>query len=637
MYGFYRIAVAVPKVKVADVAYNAAEIIRCAKLADKEGAAVVLSPELCITGYTCGDLFHQPLLIESALNSALEIAKAFKDSNLLLAVGLPVRFRTKLYNCAALIRGGRIISLTPKTFIPNRREFYEKRHFSSGIDIMNNEFFELPGNELPPIPFTNRISCGNEIEIGVEICEDLWSPMPPSQELAVQGANLILNLSASNALVSKSIYRRNLVTQQSARCMAVYAYSSAGVHESTTDTVYGGHAMIAENGALLSENQRFQRESEIIYADADIARVNALRISEGAFQDFDLSETETLVETDLLDGVKSLKYRRVSPLPFVPGTAEDRDEVCSEIFHIQCAALAKRLESAGIKKAVIGISGGLDSTLALLVTAETFQMLGLEFSDILALTMPGFGTTSRTKNNSVALSELLGVTLREVDIKKVCEQQFKDLGHDKNNFDVTYENVQARQRTQVLMNIANRENGLVIGTGDLSEIALGWSTYNGDHMSMYAVNCGVPKTLVRHLVSWYAEKSGGKLGKVLKDIVDTPVSPELLPVGKDGAIQQETESIIGAYELHDFYLYHFIKYGAEPEKIRYLTKYTFGKKYPVAEIDRTLKIFFKRFFTQQFKRSCIPDGPKVGSIALSPRADWRMPSDVSFNLWLSNL
>lgn len=637
MHGFYRIAAAVPELKVADPSFNTSEIIHCAKLAIKEGAMLTVFPELCITGYTCGDLFHQPLLLDSALRGVMNIASALKDSEMIVALGLPIRFQSKLYNCAVLIRRGEIIAVTPKTVIPNQREFYEKRWFSSGRDIMNSVYCEFPDGIHHPVLFTNRVACGNNVIIGIELCEDLWSVMPPSQDLASNGANLIINLSASNALVSKSAYRRQLVTQQSARCMAVYAYASAGVHESTTDSVFGGHAMIAENGVLISENKRFQRKSEVIYADVDLARVNILRLNEGSFSDMNFSNFPSEVRTAPIQETETLKYREVSPTPFIPDTANNRDEVCSEIFNIQCAGLAKRLETTGLKKAVIGISGGLDSTLALLVVYETFRMLELNSKEIIALTMPGFGTTSRTKNNSIALTAHFKTQLREINITDACMKQFKDIGHNPETLDVTYENVQARYRTQLLMNMANRENALVIGTGDLSEIALGWSTYNGDHMSMYAVNCGVPKTLVRHLVNWYAERSGSEVEAILKDVIDTPVSPELLPAGKDGAIQQKTESILGAYELHDFYLYHFIKYGASPDKLRFLAEYAFSGEYASEEIERTLKLFIKRFFTQQFKRSCMPDGPKVGSISLSPRADWRMPSDASYALWMETL
>ena len=501
---------------------------------------------------------------------------------------------------------------------------------------------------------------GSEVRIGVELCEDLWTPAPPSGELALAGANVIVNLSASDALVGKRDYRRNLVMNQSARCMAAYVYASAGVHESTTDMVFSGHLMIAENGSMLAESKPFSRETEIVYADVDVERLNMQRLSEGSFQDFD--SRAIIARAATLDGLRAcdtLQYRFVSPTPFVPGNTETRDINCTEIFNIQCAGLAKRLEATRSKRAVIGLSGGLDSTLALLVVAETFKLLNRPAKEILALTMPGFGTTKRTKNNAVELAKLLGVELRTVDIQKACLQHFADIGHDPQKLDVTYENVQARERTQILMDIANSEGGIVIGTGDLSEIALGWSTYNADHMSMYAVNCDIPKTLVRHIVSWYADRSGAEsipnqngahleadekanlasgekgaaLAAVLKDILDTPVSPELLPADSSGQIAQKTESILGAYEIHDFFLYHFAKYGATPEKLRYLAKYAFNGQHTDEEIDKALAVFIKRFFTQQFKRSCIPDGPKVGTISLSPRADWRMPSDASASDW----
>ena len=484
---------------------------------------------------------------------------------------------------------------------------------------------------------------GSEVHIGVELCEDLWTPAPPSGKLALAGANVIVNLSASDALVGKRDYRRNLVMNQSARCMAAYVYASAGVHESTTDMVFSGHLMIAENGSMLAESNPFSRETEIVYADVDVERLNMQRLSEGSFQDFD--SRAIIARAASLDGLRAcdaLQYRFVSPTPFVPGSTETRDVSCTEIFNIQCAGLAKRLEASHSKRAVIGLSGGLDSTLALLVVAETFKLLNRPAKEILALTMPGFGTTKRTRNNAVELAKLLGVELCTVDIQKACLQHFADIGHDPQKLDVTYENVQARERTQILMDIANSEGGIVIGTGDLSEIALGWSTYNADHMSMYAVNCDIPKTLVRHIVSWYADRSahlvscenGAALASVLRDILDTPVSPELLPADSSGQIAQKTESILGAYEIHDFFLYHFAKYGATPEKLRYLAKYAFQDQHTDDEIDKALAVFIRCFFTQQFKRSCIPDGPKVGTISLSPRADWRMPSDSSFNDWI---
>ena len=657
MFGFYRFACVSPVLKVADTAYNTEEIIRSAKIAASNGAAFVVFPELCITGYTCSDLFHQELLLQNSSRSLLKIADALKDSDAVIAVGLPLRIFGRLYNCAAFVQRGRVVAVTPKIHLPNQREFYEKRHFSSGRDLLRGD----AGNGCAPlrcliegageVPITNFFMVkGSEVRIGVELCEDLWTPAPPSGELALAGANVIVNLSASDALVGKRDYRRNLVMNQSARCMAAYVYASAGVHESTTDMVFSGHLMIAENGSMLTESKPFSRETEIVYADVDVERLNMQRLSEGSFQDFDsraiIARAATL---ECLRDCDMLQYRFVSPTPFVPGSTETRDVSCTEIFNIQCAGLAKRLDASHSKRAVIGLSGGLDSTLALLVVAETFKLLNRPAKEILALTMPGFGTTKRTKNNAVELAKLLGVELRTVDIQKACLQHFADIGHDPQKLDVTYENVQARERTQILMDIANSEGGIVIGTGDLSEIALGWSTYNADHMSMYAVNCDIPKTLVRHIVSWYADRAihnpsetgahletrekGAALAAVLRDILDTPVSPELLPADSSGQIAQKTESILGAYELHDFFLYHFAKYGASPEKLRYLAKYAFANRYSDEEIDKALAVFIRRFFTQQFKRSCIPDGPKVGTISLSPRADWRMPSDASYSDW----
>lgn len=662
MFGFYRFACVSPVLKVADTAYNTEEIIRSAKIAASNGAAFVVFPELSITGYTCSDLFHQELLLQNSTCALVQIADALKDSDAVIAVGLPLRIFGRLYNCAAFVQYGRVVAITPKIHLPNQREFYEKRHFSSGRDLLRGVCGASAENAsgamtctiegAGEVPVTNFFTVkGSEVRIGVELCEDLWTPAPPSGELALAGANVIVNLSASDALVGKRDYRRNLVMNQSARCMAAYVYASAGVHESTTDMVFSGHLMIAENGSMLAESRPFSRETEIVYADVDVERLNMQRLSEGSFQDFDsraiIARAATL---ECLRDCDMLQYRFVSPTPFVPGSTETRDASCTEIFNIQCAGLAKRLEASHSKRAVIGLSGGLDSTLALLVVAETFKLLKRPAKEILALTMPGFGTTHRTRNNAVELAKLLGVELRTVDIQKACLQHFADIGHDPQKLDVTYENVQARERTQILMDIANSEGGIVIGTGDLSEIALGWSTYNADHMSMYAVNCDIPKTLVRHIVNWYADRAvrdpnetgahletrekGAALAAVLRDILDTPVSPELLPADSSGQIAQKTESILGAYELHDFFLYHFAKYGASPEKLRYLAKYAFANRHSDEEIDKALAIFIRRFFTQQFKRSCIPDGPKVGTISLSPRADWRMPSDASVSDWL---
>lgn len=671
MFGFYRIASVCPALKVADTDFNTEEIIRCGHLAKNEGAAVAVFPELCITGYTCSDLFHQELLLQKSIASLLKIAKAFDDSDMVMAVGLPLRIMSKLYNCAALLQRGKIIGVTPKIHLPNQREFYEKRHFNSGRDLLKQSTV-CPIEGLGDVPVTNFFTVkgsSSEVRFGVELCEDLWTPAPPSGSLALAGANVILNLSASDALVGKGDYRRNLVQNQSARCMAAYVYASAGVHESTTDMVFSGHLMIAENGSMLAERKNYSRQSEIIFADIDVERLNMQRLSEGGFQDFASMEyfakaanfsALPVVANDLKNPSEGLKYRYVAPIPFVPSSLETRDANCQEIFNIQCAGLAKRLESSYAKRAVLGLSGGLDSTLALLVIIETFKLLKRPLSEILVVTMPGFGTTKRTKNNAVAMAELLGVELRTIDIKPSCLQHFKDIGHDAAKLDVTYENVQARERTKILMDLANKEGGIIVGTGDLSEIALGWSTYNADHMSMYAVNCDIPKTLVRHVVAWYAEharnfitsdtavdsistKTAAALAAVLRDILDTPVSPELLPADGNGQIAQKTESILGAYEIHDFYLYHFTKYGAEPAKLLYLAEKAFGgdalheTKYPRIELIRVLKLFLKRFFAQQFKRSCIPDGPKVGTISLSPRADWRMPSDASSADWLKEV
>ena len=638
-HGFYRFAAACPKMKVADTKYNTDQILECIRKAHEEQTTVIVFPELCITGYTCNDLFHQDQLLNKA-EEALERIKAFtmnECQKIIVAVGAPVRIEGRLYNCAVFIEGGSIIAVTPKVYLPNQREFYEKRYFSSGRELLRGipKVCKLCG--WAKVPVTNLIKTDEDLVIGCEICEDLWVPNPPSGFLALTGAQVIVNLSASDALVGKADYRRNLVLNQSARCMAGYVYASAGVHESTTDMVCSGHLIIAENGSKLAEENRFPRNSEIIYADIDVKRLTMQRISEGDFQDFISTPYDIrAARAPFIMTADELKYRYVAKTPFVPSTLDRRNEVCCEIFNIQCAALAKRLEASNTKRAVIGLSGGLDSTLALLVIYQTYKLLNRPVKDILAITMPGFGTTKRTKGNAEKMAECLGVELRTIDITDACFQHFKDIGHDPNIADVTYENVQARERTQILMDVANKEHGIVIGTGDLSEIALGWCTYNADHMSMYSVNCDIPKTLVRYLVRFYADLvcDKGELSKVLKDILATPVSPELLPTDKEGNITQKTESILGDYILHDFYLYHFVKYGATPDKILYLAKYAFKDDFSEDELKTTLKLFLRRFFTQQFKRSCVPDGPKVGTLSLSPRADWRMPSDASFNDWL---
>ena len=639
-YGFYRFAAACPKMKVADTKYNTEQILECIKKAFAEDATAIVFPELCITGYTCNDLFHQELLLQNAEKAIDEIVgQSNYYDNILIVVGAPIRIDGRLYNCAVFIQSGSIIAITPKVFLPNQREFYEKRYFSSGRELLRGipQYTKLCNQNR--IPITSLIKF-EKFTIGCELCEDLWVPIPPSGYLALSGATVIVNLSASDALVGKANYRRDLVCNQSARCMAGYVYASAGVHESTTDMVCSGHLIIAENGSLMAERNSFSRETEIVYADIDVERLAMQRISEGSFQDFNPTPYDIrATHANYIRSTDELKYRYVSRTPFVPSSDERRTEVCSEIFNIQCAALAKRLEASNTKRAVIGLSGGLDSTLALLVIYQTYKLLNRPVSDILAITMPGFGTTKRTKGNAEKMAECLGVELRTIDITKACMQHFEDIGHDPNVTDVTYENVQARERTQILMDVANKEKGIVIGTGDLSELALGWCTYNADHMSMYSVNCDIPKTLVRYLVRWYAVCvcDTGDLSQALMDILDTPVSPELLPTDKDGNIAQKTEEILGDYILHDFFLYHFVKYGATPSKMLFLAKYAFKGSFADDMIEKTLKLFLRRFFTQQFKRSCIPDGPKVGTLSLSPRADWRMPSDASFNDWLEDI
>ncbi|OGV47737.1 MAG: NAD(+) synthase [Lentisphaerae bacterium GWF2_44_16] len=632
MFGFYRTAAAVPQIKVADVGFNSAKIIDLISQADKNTASIVVFPELSLTGYTCGDLFHQSALLDKVYETIPEIAEVTAKKNIISVIGAPLRFNGNLYNCAVVLHRGKIKGVVPKSYNPNYREFYEKRWFKSGLKVRNSEM-EINGYSAP---FGTDLifECGDYFRFAIEICEDLWSIIPPSSYYSAAGANVILNLSASNELVSKSVYRKELIKQQSGRCIAGYVYASSGVHESTTDLVFGGHAIIAENGTVIAENERFQREDSITYGEIDGERLFFTRVSESSFSDSEIPEGMEFrnIKLDGINDVKNLN-RKISPQPFVPSSPEQRNSNCLEIFSIQSAGLAKRFEHTGLKKAVVGISGGLDSTLALLVCAETFKLLGKKNSDIIAVTMPGFGTSDRTYKNAVSLCRILKTDLREINIQDDCLSHFKAIGHNPAKHDITYENVQARERTQLLMDIANKEGGLVIGTGDLSEIALGWSTYNGDHMSMYAVNCSVPKTLIRYLIKWVAENSDKKLRDTLEDIINTPVSPELLPKSEKDDIVQKTEELIGPYELHDFFLYHTVKYGASPDKIRYLAKAAFAGKYKASEIDRVLKIFIKRFFAQQFKRSCIPDGPKVGTISLSPRGDWRMPSDASDSVW----
>ncbi len=631
MFGFYRIAAAVPILKVADVGYNRDQIIKLIKAADKKNASLVVFPELSVTAYTCGDLFLQNRLIEKAMDAVNFICASTKTLSIISIVGAPIRMNNALYNCAVIIQGGAIRGIVPKSFLPNYKEYYEKRWFASGKSISNTNITICDqtvsfGSDL-------LFQVNSELSIGIELCEDLWNVIPPSSNHAVAGATVIANLSASNELVTKADYRRDLVRQQSARCVSAYIYSSAGVSESSTDLLFSGHTMIAENGTILSETDRFESENIIEFADIDCQRLISTRINETSFSDNEVLPYRTIP----LDGIKKLKRinRSFNQNPFVPDDMSERDKHCSDIINIQSSALAKRLSHINAKSAVIGISGGLDSTLALLVVHAAASKINFRSKNIIAVTMPGFGTSKSTYDNAVQLCTLLKVDFRQIDIKPACEQHFKDIGHDPTVTDITYENTQARERTQILMDLANKENGIVIGTGDLSEMALGWSTFNGDHMSMYAVNCSVPKTLVRYLIQWVAERSNAKLKQTLLNIIDTPISPELLPVSKTGSITQKTEEIVGPCELHDFFLYHFLKYGASPDKIAYLALLAFHKVYSRNEISKWLKIFMQRFFSRQFKRNCVPDGPKVGTISLSPRGDWRMPSDASSSEWIT--
>ncbi len=629
MYGFYRVASAINFTVVANPQKNVKEVIKLLNLAYQDDVSIVVFPELTLTGYTSSDLFLNQLLLNKQ-NDALEILlQESKNISTIAIVGLALFERSFLYNTAVVIQNGDILGVIPKSYLPNKKEFYEKRQFISGKDIKNSSI-ELLGKEVP-FGIDLLFKAGNKIVFGVEVCEDLWAITPPSNQMSANGANVIFNLSASNELVGKAEYREELVRTQSARCMGAYVYASSGVGESTTDTVFGGHALISEYGSTLAQNERFSMQSHFITADIDIERLNWLRMNESSYCDVKRTECR-FIRTKEIVNIKELR-RFITSTPFVPSIYQEKQHRCDEIVHIQAYGLIKRMQHTHIKKAIIGISGGLDSTLAVLSTYRAFELMKWDIKDIIAITMPGFGTTSRTKNNAVELCELLGVTLREVDIRKLAFTEFKAIGHEVSDHSVTYENVQARARTTILMNTANKEGGLVIGTGDLSEIALGWSTYNGDHMSMYALNSGIPKTLIQYVIEYF--KSNEKIAHIIDDILATPISPELLPHEGD-EIVQETESIVGPYELHDFFLYHFIKYGAEPKKILFLANHTF-EKYEEKEIKKWLKKFIWRFFTQQFKRSSMPDGPKVGTISLSPRADWKMSSDADVQMWLEEL
>lgn len=629
--GFIKVAAATPKIKVADPAYNTEEILKIIDETEKNGASILVFSELTISGYTCGDLFLQQPLLTECKNQLLRIVKATENKSMLVVVGCPIVIKQKLYNCAVVISDGSILGIVPKTHLPNYSEFYELRHFTSGEGLEEDLWF---GEEFGyvNVAVNQLFKCKEipELVVACEICEDLWVPLPPSTYHAMAGATVICNPSASIETTTKESYRRSLVSNQSARLLAAYIYADAGEGESTQDVVYSGHHLICENGSVLAEAKRFT--NEIIYADIDVQKLAAERRKMTSFPG---GQTDDYFEQEFSLEVKENKITRTFPkAPFVPDNQDERDKRCDEILSLQSMGLKKRLEHTNCKHAVVGISGGLDSTLAVLVTARAFDLLDIPRENLICVTMPCFGTTDRTYQNAVSLIKELGATLKEVRIEKAVRQHFADIGHDENNHDVTYENSQARERTQILMDMANQYNGMVIGTGDMSELALGWATYNGDHMSMYAVNCSVPKTLVRYLVLYYAETTENKkLSEVLMDVLDTPVSPELLPP-VDGVISQKTEDLVGPYELHDFFLYYMLRFGFPKAKLYRMAKLTFDGVYDDETIKKWLDKFYWRFFSQQFKRSCLPDGPKVGSVAVSPRGDLRMPSDASPTAWL---
>ena len=631
--GFIKVAAGVPRVTVADVAANTESIKALIDRANAERVNLLVLPELCVTGYTCGDLFYSDTLLSAAEAALGDLVDYTKGKYPVVVVGAPLRYRAKLYNCVAVLCGGEILGIVPKTYLPNYAEFYEKRQFASAAGL--EKFAELDWNG-ESIPFrTDLIFCHETLAdytFGVEICEDLWAAKQPSERLALAGAMMVVNPSASNEVIGKAEYRKGLVRYTSARLLCGYVYTSAGIGESTQDTVYSGHCLIAENGAVLAENTPFG-EQELTVTEIDVKKLSEERHKNTGFE-----PTGEAIRIFFEQAVGETKLTRpVAPNPFVPDDRDDLHKRAEAILQIQSYGLRKRLAHTGAKTAVLGISGGLDSTLALLVTVRAMKLLDRPASDIVAITMPGFGTTGRTRSNSEVLCELLGVSFREINITAAVNRHFADIGHDPHTLDVTFENAQARERTQILMDVANKTGGLVIGTGDLSELALGWATYNGDHMSMYAVNSSVPKTLVRYLVRHEAEAAGGQLREVLLDVLDTPVSPELLPFDENGEITQKTEDLVGPYELHDFFLYHMLRFGEGPKKIFRLACLAFDGRYDAAIIRHWLEVFIKRFFTQQFKRSCLPDGPKVGSVTLSPRGDWRQPSDASYALWLREL
>lgn len=636
-YGFVKVAAAVPRVKVADCKFNSERLEGLITIAEGKGVQILTFPEMCITGYTCGDLFAQQLLLEQAEMALIQILNSTRQLDIISILGMPVVVNSTVINAAVVIQKGKILGVVPKTYLPNYKEFYEQRWFTSALQVSENSV-RLCGQIVPM--GNNLLFETAETTFGIEICEDLWATVPPSSSLALQGAEIIFNLSADDEGIGKHNYLCSLISQQSARCISGYVFSSSGFGESTTDVVFAGNGLIYENGYLLARSERFCMEEQLIINEIDVECIRAERRVNTTFATNKANcpgKEAVRISTEFVNSKDLNLTRTFNPHPFVPQGSELNSR-CEEIFSIQIAGLAQRLLHTGAKTAVIGISGGLDSTLALLVCVKTFDKLGLSRKDILGITMPGFGTTDRTYHNAIDLMNSLGVSIREISIREACIQHFKDIGHDLNIHDVTYENSQARERTQILMDIANQTWGMVIGTGDLSELALGWATYNGDHMSMYGVNAGIPKTLVKHLVQWVAENGMDEASKAtLLDIVDTPISPELIPADENGEIKQKTEDLVGPYELHDFFLYYFLRFGFRPSKIYFLAQTAFSGVYDDETIKKWLQTFFRRFFNQQFKRSCLPDGPKVGSISISPRGDWRMPSDASSAAWLKEI
>lgn len=635
-FGFIRVGAIVNKLILANPLKNTEELIKEIKNAKKLGVSIVTTPELSLTGYTCGDLFLQDKLLSDSEKALQKVLEETKKLDIISILGMPIKQNNQLFNCAIVISKGEILGAIPKTYIPNYQEFYEARWFASSKELKSHDI-EILGQTVPittNILFQDKTL--KEAIFAIEICEDLWTVTPPSNNHALAGATIIFNLSSSNELIGKQEYRKSLVSSQSAKTISAYIYTSSGIMESTSDILFGGASMIYENGSKLAENKRFEIDSNIITADIDVLKLANDRRKNRSYMNMAPNTDYIIIKVDITDSIKNLQ-RDYKEYPFVPSNEQERNKRCEEIIEIQSSALARRLLQLNNPKCVIGMSGGLDSTLAYLVIIKAFEKLNRDNKDIIGITMPGFGTTDRTYQNAVALIKEYGATLKEISIKEASLLHMKDIGLPENDRSVTYENIQARERTQILMDVANMENGLVIGTGDLSELALGWCTYNGDHMSMYAVNTSIPKTLVRYLVAWVKDTTTGKKKEVLQDILNTPISPELLPPDEAGNILQKTESSIGPYVLHDFFLYHFLRYGASPKKIYTLAKYTFKDSFSDEEIKKWLKVFIKRFFTQQFKRNCIPDGVKVGSISLSPRGDLRIPSDANMEIWLNEV